>query len=396
MVRALLQLAQTMLLARLLAPADFGLMAVVASAFAVFSLFVDLGMSNALIHFQNPSRSARSTLYWLNIGSSSALMLVFAAIAWPFAYFYRQPEILPLMLAMSLAMPLSAAGQQFRVMAEKELRFSSVAAIDIVSSACGLVVALAAALFHGGAYSLVFAVLSAAATSSALSWLLLSRGIRPSFQFDFNEAKPYLRYGSYRLGDSLLNNVQSQADVLIGGAIVGPALMGPYSVPRDLSLRLANTLVNPVVTRVGLPVMAKIQNDKAALKMVYLQTIRMTSSINFPAYLFLAVWANDVVAVVLGEQWIRAGAYMRLFALWGLIRSTGNPVGSLLYATGHVRRAFLWNLVLFFTVPPLLWLGASTGGTLGLAATLIGVQVAFFLPAFGTLVRPACGASFQV
>lgn len=395
LARAVLQLAQTMLLARLISPSDFGLMAVIGSVFAIFSLFVDLGLSNALIHFPDPSPLARSTLYWMNLGSASVLMIIFSAVAWPFAFFYRQPEMFPLMLAMSLAMPLAAVGQQFRVMAEKDLRFSSTSTIEIVSSLCGLAVASITALLHGGAYSLVLGILSAVGVNSALSWLFLSQGLRPSLRFDFNSAKPFLRYGSYRLGDSLLNSLQSQADVLIGGAAIGPAAIGSYSVPRDLSLRLSNTIINPVVTRVGLPLMAKLQHDKIALKTVYLQTIRTTCSINFPAYLILAVWADEAVAVVLGDQWVQAGTYMRLFAFWGLIRSTGNPIGSLVYATGHVRRAFFWNLLLFCFIPPLLWLGVTLGGALGMAMTLIGIQLIFFYPAFRVLVHPACGANFH-
>lgn len=394
MGRGMVQLAQTMVLARLLAPADFGLMAIVGGLCAIVSLFVDLGLSSALIHFPEPSPVARSTLYWLNLAAAGLTMFVFMALGWPLAAAYGQPALLPLIVGMSLSMPLAALGHQFCVMAEKELRFSTLSLIELVAAFCGFAAAVGVAYWGGGVWAFVASSLTATVTSSALAWLLLSQGIRPAFRFDLPAVKPYLRYGSYRLGDAALSSVQSQADVLIGGAVLGSAAMGVYTVPRNLSLQVAYGVINPVVTRVGLPVMAKLQDNLAALKTVYLQTLRMTASMNFPIYAALAVWAEEVVAIVLGERWTQAGDFMRLFALWGLVRSTANPVGSLLYATGRVRAAFWWNLVLALVVPGILWFGAAFAGALGLAASMLGVQLLLFYPLFRWLVRPACGLRF--
>jgi O-antigen/teichoic acid export membrane protein len=371
-MRGLVQIAQMMVLARLLAPADFGLMAVVGAMYAIFSLFVDLGLSNAVIHFPNPTRTALSTLYWLNLGSAAAIMLAFIAFAWLFAPLFRD----------------------FCVMAEKELRFRTLAAIELVAALCGFAAAVTLALLGGGAYALVGGSLATVVTTSLLAWLLLSNGLRPGFRFSLAEVKGHLRYGSYRLGDALFNSVQLQADVLIGGAVAGAPSMGIYTLPRNLALQLANGIVNPVVTRVALPVLAKVQDDRAALKSIYLQTLRMTSSVNFPIYAGLAVWSEEVVAIVFGNQWQQAATYLALFAAWGMIRSTGNPVGSLVYATGHVRRAFCWNLAQLLVVPALLWFGVSVGGTLGLAMMMLCIQVLIFYPLFRFLVQPACGAGF--
>lgn len=392
--RALLQIAQTVVLARLLAPADFGLMAIAMAAFTVIRMFVDLGISNALIHFPKPADATLSTLFWLNLGAASVLMLIFAALAWPLAELYRLPQLLPVGMLMSLVLPVSAAGQQFRVMAEKELRFSPVAVIEVVAALGGFLAALAVAALGGGVYALVASLLVAAAVSSGLAWWRLSSGLRPDFTFRIAEARPYLHYGMYRLGDMLLNTVHGQADVLIGGAFVGTSALGVYSVPRDQSLLLASSVVNPVVTRVGLPVMARVQDDLPRLKEIYLKTLRMTSSISFPMYAILAVWADDVVAILLGSQWQAAGHFLRLFAVWGLIRAVGNPVGSLLYATGHVRRAFWWNFALLLVLPPVLLLAANLADIRGLAWAMLCIQIAIFYPLFRILVRPVCGAGF--
>jgi O-antigen/teichoic acid export membrane protein len=382
-------------LGRLLAPADFGLMAVVGAMYAIASLFVDLGMSNALIHFPEPSRTALSTLYWLNLAAAALVMVIFSALAWPLSLFYQQSDLMPAMVVLSLVMPLSALGQQFCVMAEKELRFAKLAVIEFSAGVTGFAAAVVAAVNGAGFYALIAGGLVAAGSGSLLAWLLLSKGIRPTFRFDLREVKPYLRYGTYRLGDGVLNNLQSQADLLIGGAVAGSAAMGFYSMPRSLTLQVSNTVVNPVVTRVTLPIMARLQGDMQALRSVYLQTLRMTASVNFPVYAALVAWADEIVAVLLGDQWRQSGDFLRLFALWGLVRSTGNPVGSLLYATGRVRSAFWWNLGQLLVVPGFLWAGATAGGTHGLVFTMIGVQLAGFYPAFRLLVYPACRMAFR-
>lgn len=393
-LRTGLQVLQTVVLARLLVPSDFGLMAIASAVYAIVILFVDLGLSSALIHFPHPSRTVLSTLYWLNLGAAFLLMVLLMLLSWPVSHFYRQPEIVPVMMLMSLAMPLGASGLQFRVMAERELRFAIIAGIDIASMAVAFAAAILAASLGGGVYALVAGLLSGAIASSALFWLLLSEGLRPAFCFDLKEVRPWIRYGSYRLGDTLFNCLQHQADVLIGGSVLGAAAMGMYTVPRDQALKVANTIVNPVVTRVGLPVMARLQDDKAALKSVYLQTLRVTSSINFPIYAAIAIWSNEIVAILLGEKWWQAADFLRLFALWGLIRSTGNPVGSLVYATGRVRAAFWWNLAQLAVVPFLLWWGVRADGAHGLALAMLGAQFLFFYPQYYLMVRPSCGAGF--
>lgn len=393
--RAFLQVAQTIILARLLVPADFGLMALVAAALAILMLFADLGLSSALIHFPRPDRRTLSTLYWLNLAASLGLMVLFGLLAWPLARLYQQPALAPVILAMSLAFPLSALGQQFRTLAEKELRFAVLARIEVAAALLGFSTAIMLAAAGAGVYALVAAPLVSVGCSSVLAWLFLSKDSRPGPHFNPGGATAFIRFGAYRLGEALWSNLRMQADVFIGGLFVGPAAMGAYAVPRDLSLRVANTVVNPVVTRVGLPVMAKVQGDLAALKYVYLQTLRMTAAVNFPVYAVLAVFAEDLVAFLLGSQWQDSGFYLRLFALWGMIRSVGNPVGSLLYAAGHVRRAFWWNLVLLLIVPAVLWIAATRAGIEGIAWAMLVLQALIFLPAWRFLVRPACGASLR-
>ena len=395
-VRAGVQLLQTAVLARLLAPTDFGLMTMAGVALAVTALFADLGLSSALMHHPRPDRHTLSTLYWLNLAMACALALLFAIAGWPLAELYRQSALVMVLGWLSLSFPLGALGQQFRVLAEKDLRFKQLAQNEVASALAGFSAALmAAAWLDLGVYALVAGQLVAMATNSALAWLRLSRGLRPLASFRWPLARPFMAFGLHRMGDSFWSTMLMQADVFIAGLFATPHAVATYAVPRDQSLKIANTIINPVITRVGLPVMTRLQNDLAALRAVYLKTLRLTASFNFPIYALLALFAEQVVFLLLGEQWHEAAGYLRLFAVWGLIRSTGNPSGSLIYAVGLARRAHLWNLLLCIFTLPLFWLVAKHGGLLALAWTMMVWQAGVYVLAWRFLIYPACGVGFM-
>jgi O-antigen/teichoic acid export membrane protein len=393
LLRALLQIVQAVVLARLLTPADFGLMAIVTALLVVIGLFADFGISRALIYFEHVPDEVRSSLFWLNLAFALALSLVLAALAPVLAALYGMPALAPAVLAASPVFVLTAAGQQFCVLAEKELRFAPLAVNEVAAAVLGFVAALVLAWQGAGVYALIGGSLVAAAALSVLAWLRLAEGRRPRFHLRLDEVRPHLRYGAGLVGENIASTLLRQADVFVGGLFAAPAALGVFALPRDLSLKVA-AMVNPVLTRVGFPVMARLQNDVAALKSAYLHVLRMTASVNFPVYVALAVFADELVALLLGPQWLEAAYYLRLFALWGLVRATGNPVGSLLYATGQVRRALLWNVALLALLVPLYALAVARGGLAMLAWSITIAQIVLFVPAWAWLVRPACGAGF--
>ncbi len=393
-LRFLLQLVQTMVLARLLLPAEFGLMAVAGGFLAIMVVFADVGLNRALIRYRDLGPEALSSVFWLNLLVSLGLVLLVAALSPLFSAAFGEAGLTGVLAVASLTFPLSALGMQFKVLAEKELQFAALARNEVTAAVMGFMVATAMALTGFGVYALVGGALANTATSSLLAWIWLSAGHRPSWHLRMAEVRPMLGFGSYLVGERLANAINTQADLFIGGLVAGPAAMGVYSVPRSLSLRLANTFVNPIVGRVGYPVMAKLQDDPPALRKVYLETLRMTASVNFPIYLLLAFFAPEVVGVLYGPRWHDAAFYLGIFAIWGLVRSTVNPVGGLLAATGHAHILFWWNVTLLGSISPILWLAGSYGGLEGMAWTLLVFQFAFIWPAWRYMVKPACGAVF--
>lgn len=391
LTRAGLQLAQLVIMARILTPIDFGQVAVVVGIVAFLQNFSDAGVSNAIIHFRDISQRQLSSLYWLNIVVSFILALLLALSSHLVASWYQQPNLQFLLIITGVTMLLSASAQQLRIVAQKNLRFSVLAKIELLSSFIGFAVAVSSALLGLGVYSLIIGGLISAFVSAVLAWFWLADGWKPELRLNFDEIKVFLKFGSYMVGNNLASMVNSQIDILLGGKILGVQAIGLYSLPKDLSLNVSG-VINPIVTKVGLPMMATAQNDKLLLRKFYLQTMRMTSSINFPIYIAMAFFAPEIVQLFLGDKWQPAIPLLRLLACWALIRSTGNPVGSLLMALGRADLSFKWNMALLFFIPPMVMIGSEFGVT-GMAISMISIVVVGYIPNWYFLVRPLCGAS---
>lgn len=392
--RAGLQILQVAILARLLAPEDFGLMAIIAAILSFLAVFADMGISSAIIHHKNITQQQLSSLYWLNVLTGFVMMVLLAATSPFIANFYHDSRLTLLIILASSNFFISALAQQLRVKAEKELKFSSLARIESIAVVAGFIAAVVMAYKGLGVFSLVGANVISTLLTSLLSWGILANGWYPQFRLRLGEISEFLHFGAYMVGSNIANNIIMMADIFLGGRLLGTADLGLYSLPRNLCLQV-QSLINPIVTRVGFPMMSRVQNDPVQLKTIYLKTLRMTTSINFPLYIGMAVFAPEIVAILFGGKWLGSVDILRIVAIWGLLRSTGNPVGSLLLAVGKARLSFKWTVMVVLFVPWVLWWG-SHYGVIGMALGLVGLQLVLLVPGWYFLVRPCCKASLIV
>lgn len=391
--RAVLQLLQVAMLARFLSPADYGLMAMVTVVLSYAALFSDMGLSTAFVQRQQISHEERSSLYWLSVAVGAVLMLLVMAISPLAALFFKEPQLVPLMLLVATNFLVIALGQQLRMDAEKNLNFRPVALIEIFAGLVGFVVAVLTAWLHWGVYALVVAAMTSAWLTMILSWLVLAQGWRPAWRLRWGEVRWFVQFGGTMVLNNVINHTNATIDLVLGGRMLGASQLGVYSVPRNLLLQVQG-MVNPIFTRVGFPLIASIQHDKERVKQVYLKTMNMTASVNSPIYVAIAIFAPEIVWLLLGTNWTDAAPLMRVLALWGLLRSFGNPVGSLLFGLGHVKLSVKWNAGLLLIVPPVVWFG-SRWGAIGMAWTMAGLMTALFVPGWAILIKPTCGASLK-
>ena len=388
--RAGLQVVQVAVLARLLAPEDFGHMTMVGVILSFGGVFADLGLNSAYLQRAEVSPEQRSSLFWLNLLLSVSLMGLVMALSPLLASFFGDERLIPLLMLASTTFVIAALGQQVRVSAEKALAFRAVMLVEMVASLAGFVVAVAGALAGFGVYALVLGGILSTAVGTGLAWRVLAAGWRPMRRFSLVDVKPFLGFGGALVGDAIANQIHYSMDLFLGGRLLAATQLGLYSLPRDVVLRL-QFMVNPIVTRVGFPLIAQVQADIPRVRAIYLRTLNMTASTNAPLYVGLTFFAPELVRLLFGAQWAGSVDLLRILALWGLLRSTGNPVGSLLLGMGRADLSLKWNLWLLILIPPVLWICASFGPQ-GLAWGLLGLQIFLYVPAWRILVYPLCGA----
>lgn len=389
-VRGLLQLTQVAVLARLLSPADYGLMAIVGVILSFAGIFSDMGINSAYVQRQNVTTQERSSLFWLNISISLTLTLLILLLSPLLALWFGDPRLTPLLMLSASTFIISALGQQVRMSAEKQLNFRPVMIIELFASLLGFATAVTTALSGWGVYALIFGGIVGVVTSTLLAWVFLADGWRPLWHFQSTDVRSYLNFGGSLVANSLVNEVNRSIDLLLGGRMLSAAALGLYSLPRQIVFQIQRT-VNPIITRVGFPLIAQVQGDIPQVRAIYLKTLNMTAAINAPLYVGLAFFAPEVVLIILGDKWLATTDLLRLLSIWGFFRSTGNPLGSLLLGMGRADLSLKWNLAILFIVPPVLWWG-SQYGTIGLAWALLGFSVVIFLPAWYILIRPLCQA----
>jgi len=391
--RAFLQFMQLLILARFLDQHEFGVIAIILAITAFAQIFADAGVSNAIIHVQEIDQRQLSTLYWLNLLTSlivASLLLLLSAwlVEW-----YQNSDLMLLLTLAAITLFINSIGQQLRVRAQKELNFKPLAKLELLSTFLGFLVTVYSLVNGFGAASIMVGALGAAIVMTLLTWLWLSEGWAPSPVFILKDIGYFIKFGVYMVGNNLVNVLNSQVDVLLGGRLLGLQSIGLYSLPKSLNTQIAN-VVNPMISQVGLPVMAKLQNDKRKLKSVYLQIILVTASVNAPIYIGLMLFAPEIVTILLGVKWGDATPLLQVLALWGFLRSTGNPVGYLLLALGRADLSFRWNLIISIIIIPLIWV-SSKFGVIGIAAGMVFLMLILFFPNWYYLVKPLTGAGFN-
>ena len=322
-VRLAAQFFQLLILARLLEPGDFGLMAMVTVVTAFGEAFSDAGVGSAIIHFQEANRRQLSTLYWVNILSGIVVFSAVQLVA-PFAAtLFGEPEVIGLLRTASYMFLVMAVGQQFQFLMERDLRFRALAVIETVAILVGATIAILCARGGKGVHSLVFGILAFHATRSLLVVLDGVRRWRPSIVFAPRECKEMLRFGLFLVGERALNLGGQQLDKLILAILVDRVTLGYYSLAYNLIGR-AYRMINPVFTRVAYPVLARVKDDLGRLQSGFLELMGVIAFLTMPLFAALYVLAEPVVAVQFGPGYEPCVPLLRILAFLGALFSLGN------------------------------------------------------------------------
>jgi O-antigen/teichoic acid export membrane protein len=374
------QLLETVILARILVPEQLGFVAVIAVIIGFVRSVADLGVSNALIHFQNTSRTAFTSLYWLLIVTGVFIFCLFLFGRPAVSHFLPGSGLVRLSGWIGLIFLISPAGLLYQFFLQKEMRFRRIGFVESAARCLGTITVFLLAMKHYGVFSYVAGQIVYSGTKSAL-FLVVSYRLMPlSLTFNFSAARPYLRFGMFQMGERVVNFFASNIDYIIIGKFLGTRELGFYKIAYEL-VTVPLKLINPVFSSVALPRFAKIQNDDAALREGVLQVLRILTLITFPLLFGLAASAQVFIPVVYGPGWDRTVILLWLLVAMGLFKNLGNIGGTVLITKGRVQTGFIWNCIIGLC-NTVVFLIAVRRGAAAVAAAYSAVSLAYLLLSF--------------
>ncbi len=384
-------ISKTIVLARLLMPRDFGLMAMVTIVLGVAQAYVDMGISAAIIYRQDTTKEELSSLYWLNIfvgGCIFALLWVCTPLV---VHLFHEPKLTLLLrttIAVFLIVPVSA---QFQVLFQKELAFKLLAGQEIAAALFSLAVGVVVALRGYGVWALVAAFLANSILRTVLLALSGFRRFRPSWHFRRSDLKGYTSFGLFQLGERTLIYLADRTDQVLIGTLLGTSALGYYNFAFNLTARPVQS-INPILTRVAFPVFARVQDDLVRLRNGYLKLLEILTMINAPLLIGFAVVAPIAIPTVFGSRWSGSTVIIQVLCIASLLRSTMNPIGSLQLAKGRADMGFWWNVGRLIVYAPVVYAAGVMEGVIGIAFALVFLQALQQVLCYFYIVRPLVGA----
>jgi PST family polysaccharide transporter len=374
--RALVRLVSLIALAHLLDPSDFGLVAMVTVITGAFEIFANGGLSAATVQRAEISNEQVSTLFWFNIAIGTVLSLLCLATAPVLSLFYHDQRTSLIIVALAPAFIVNATGVQHLALLQRDLRYATLATIEVGGEIVSAVIAIAMALAGFGYWSIVASVIACPAAITIGAWL--ASGWIPGRPHGIAHVASMLRFGgTLTLNNFVVFGAYNFEKVLLG-RYFGSDALGLYSRAYEL-VNLPTRVINNSIGGVAFSSLARVQNDPARLKSYFLKGYSLVVAITLPATIACAVFADDLVHVMLGPKWDEAATIFRLLAPTILVFGMINPTAWLLQATGLQQRSLNIALVM----APLILCSYIIGlpyGPNGVAMSFSSMMVLWLMP----------------
>jgi O-antigen/teichoic acid export membrane protein len=388
---SIIQVLRMSVLARLIPKEDFGLFATTAVVLGFANFFVEAGLGSAIIHKQDSTKEDLASAYSINIFLGWLIFASLYFLSAPIADFYQESRLISLLHVATIVFLIQPLGRQYDALFRREMAFNFLAKLDIFSALAGLVSSIVFAMNGFGVRALIFSQLI---TTGCRTIVLLKSGIKNfgfNIGFKWQRAKFFLRFSAFQICENSVNYFNTQLDTIVIGKLLGQETLGGFFMVKELAFRPIQ-IINPIITKISLPVFAKIQNDLAQLKRGYLKVVHTLSIIHFPLYICIAGFAQEIITILFGTKWVALTYLLQILCFYTMFRSLGNPVGSLLIAKGRVDLGFYWNFSLLFYTPAIIWFSANWG-VIGIAWGLL-IGILFLnLPSWYFLIFNLCKAN---
>ncbi|MBN2610911.1 MAG: MOP flippase family protein [Bacteroidales bacterium] len=313
--RQAIQFVISIIIARILMPADYGLIGMLTIFFGIAQSFVDSGFGVALIQKKNPTQTDYSTVFFFNIAVGLLFYTILFFSAPLIADFYKQPMLLNLTRVLGLSVIINSFSIVQANIFAKKIDFKTTAKISLItvlfSGTTGLFMA-----FHGfGVWSLAIQQIVALALNSILLWFFSKW--KPDFIFSLTSLKTMFKFGSRLLASGLLEVLFTNVYNLVIGKVFSADKLGYYTQAQKIQT-LPSNLIRSTISRVTFPVFSSIQDDDQRLKQGYRKTIKIIIFIVFPLMIGIMVVAESLIKVLLTDKWLPSVAFLQLLCIIGM------------------------------------------------------------------------------
>lgn len=384
------QLIQFVVLAKLLSPYEFGVLAIINVIINFIRSFVDLGFTAAVIQNNNINNNQLSTLYKMGL-LIGLILYVITYLFSPYASeIYTISYLDSYLKYIAITFIIGSFGSLQYALLQKNLKFESIAKIEIIATIVGNGITIILAFMNFGIISVLIGQILNQFYRSFAFFIITKKDFILNIYFNINQVMEIVKFGMYQVGERSINFLSERADQFIIGLVLGASTLGLYNFAYTI-VSQPFLILNPVLTKVALPIFSKIQNDKENLKKYYLKIITILALISIIIYLTIVLSIDLIVPAFFGEKWIESILLIKVFSLVMIFRSIANPSGSLLLSQGRADLGFKWNIVLFFISVIGIYLASSLGNILIVSITILLIQIILYFPNYHFLVKPFIG-----
>ena len=372
-----MQIAVLPVLARLLGPAAFGLVALAMPLILLANMISDAGLGNALVRKRDSSKELESTIFWFSLGMSVGLALLVSLLAWPISTILGTPKLVPIIVSLTVILPIGGSLSVPNALISREGKFTLFALGDAMAGLSSSAAAIVAALAGAGAWSLV--IQQCVLWIVKVSWLIPVSGFRPRFVCHPRLALPYLGFGLNAVGANLADFANKNLPTVIIGGLIGVAAAGHYSMAYQI-VRVPEMIISGPLYLSIFASVAQWGDDRLATVPLALRGLRGIVTVLAPLFCGLALVAYPAVLLLLGTAWAPTAPILILLAPAGFLLCAYSFIGAVLMGLGRSEYQFRLTVLsgCFLVLGALI--GARYGGEGVAAGFSIGATLA--LPAY--------------
>lgn len=305
-----------LVLANLLTPTEYGIMAIITIFIAVSTSIVDSGFSNALIRKVHIERVDYNTVFFFNLVVSFVLYIVLYVAAPAISIFFKEAVLIEVLRVIGWVLIVNALAIIPRTILVKKIDFKTQTKVSVISSVVSGVVGIGMAITGWGVWSLVWQQLSRQMMNTLFLWVFCKW--IPVWEFSMKSFKELFNFGYKLLFSGLLDTIYKEIYYVVIGRFYSAADLGQYTRAQQFNIIFSSNLTS-VVQRVSYPVLSSIQEESERLREAYRRVIKLTMLVAFACMLGLAAVAKPLILILIGEKWLPAVPYLQIICFSGML-----------------------------------------------------------------------------